>query len=351
MTVNAIKKHMVDRDYRYRLQSVAVPLLIGIVSFVLAAVEYFHYDGAPTLVHFVFGFGVVNVVFSVFHYFVRKFYVFSHYIYMAICTLMTVFLLMHGPMEAVFWVLLIPAFSAFMFGSKRGSIFGAAFLLVVIFFMWTPVGNRLLLCDYGETFRTRFPIICVGFSLISLLFVFMRQMTYDALVDAKQALWEISIRDGMTGVSNHARFTHDLDALMEDETAKSVGFIYVDINGLKQINDTQSHDAGDHMIYCCADILKKHFDGRICYRVGGDEFIVLLKDVSRREFYSKLNSLRVDFDDSKDVSVAIGAEYSEDVKNASAAVLAADSNMQSNKAAYYAEHGIERRDRRRSENG
>jgi len=88
--------------------------------------------------------------------------------------------------------------------------------------------------------------------------------------------------DGGTGLINRTRWME----LMNKEAAPSKPFaiLMIDMNGLKQVNDTLGHDAGDRMIVALSDILRKTLPltSVIC-RWGGDEFTVLLSDVNRAQ--------------------------------------------------------------------
>jgi len=88
--------------------------------------------------------------------------------------------------------------------------------------------------------------------------------------------------DGGTGLVNRTRWIE----LMNKDTssAKPFAILMIDMNGLKQVNDTLGHEAGDRMIVALSGILRKTVPhtGVIC-RWGGDEFTVLLNDVNRTQ--------------------------------------------------------------------
>mgnify|MGYP000488365599 CR=1 FL=1 len=67
-------------------------------------------------------------------------------------------------------------------------------------------------------------------------------------------LFEMSQIDRLTSFYNRNRFIQDVSELKECK--ESVGVVYLDINGLKEINDSFGHDTGDKMIKECADIVK-----------------------------------------------------------------------------------------------
>ena len=56
-------------------------------------------------------------------------------------------------------------------------------------------------------------------------------------------------------------------------------YISIDLNGLKRVNDTYGHVAGDELIRAAADCMKNSFNeyGKI-YRIGGDEFAVIITE-------------------------------------------------------------------------
>ncbi|MBP3507667.1 MAG: diguanylate cyclase [Lachnospiraceae bacterium] len=87
--------------------------------------------------------------------------------------------------------------------------------------------------------------------------------------------------DKLTGVKNNTAYLHDVmvinDTLKEKEEKFAV--FVVDINGLKQINDTYGHGCGNDLIIATATLLVELFQNEHVYRIGGDEFAVIMKDV------------------------------------------------------------------------
>lgn len=88
--------------------------------------------------------------------------------------------------------------------------------------------------------------------------------------------------DSRTGLVNRARWAE----LMNNERSgtEPCAILMIDMNGLKQVNDTLGHDAGDEMISRLSDILRRTLPRRsvIC-RWGGDEFTILLTGVNREQ--------------------------------------------------------------------
>ncbi len=98
--------------------------------------------------------------------------------------------------------------------------------------------------------------------------------------------------DGLTGLGNRVAFEQEL-ANIETALDAELGLFLIDVNGLKELNDTRGHEAGDGLLRAVAQRLRQCVDssaGRL-YRVGGDEFVILLRDEelrSRDELKEKL---------------------------------------------------------------
>lgn len=151
-----------------------------------------------------------------------------------------------------------------------------------------------------------------------------------------------SYTDFLTGLQNRNSYIKMLDKL-SGQTLQSLGVIYIDINGMKKINDSNGHEYGDRVIKKVADTLKLRV-GPEAYRVGGDEFTVLCVDIEEQEFRALTEKLVRDFDKNKEYDVSIGHTWKEGNISADEEILKADDLMYAEKQRYY--HAVLQGDRR-----
>ena len=137
--------------------------------------------------------------------------------------------------------------------------------------------------------------------------------------------------DALTGLGNRYALNQTLLVL-----SAMAGVCYLDINGMKNTNETEGHDAGDERIKKTADIFAAVFRRKYCYRIGGDEFLAIIPQMPKEKFDSLIDKLKTK---TEDISVAIGAVWIEDSKEINLAVKQADEKMYEDKASYYKEHG------------
>ena len=96
--------------------------------------------------------------------------------------------------------------------------------------------------------------------------------------------------DVLTGLQNRNRYEKVCKTLKNN--SKNITCIYIDANGLHDINNTKGHLAGDQMLRFIADTLKVAFGDEMLFRIGGDEFIVFLKEKNISGINNKLSDIR-----------------------------------------------------------
>lgn len=147
-------------------------------------------------------------------------------------------------------------------------------------------------------------------------------------------LEKLSYRDMLTGLYNRNRYIERLEAYKQVQD-QQIGAIYIDLNGLKKVNDEQGHRAGDELIVRAAGTIAGIF-AEDAYRVGGDEFVVILLDVSREDFARKTEQLRRQMQENG-VDASIGGVWQASTENLENLLRRADENMYREKKHYYSQ--------------
>jgi len=89
--------------------------------------------------------------------------------------------------------------------------------------------------------------------------------------------------DPLTGLGNHRAFHKQLQEQVEAarKSGSSLGLILLDIDGFKEVNDTQGHQTGDEVLRRVAKTMEEVAGKRHCYRYGGDELAILVPGAER----------------------------------------------------------------------
>lgn len=144
--------------------------------------------------------------------------------------------------------------------------------------------------------------------------------------------------DQLTGLGSYSNYSKNLKEIKNRGT-KEVIIVSIDVNGLKQTNDTYGHPTGDELIIAAARAIKESFEsiGK-CFRNGGDEFTVIVEDTNQ-DVERAISDLRVKCNKHIGIrvntfSVSIGHSIgpSEDVEKL---IVEADKDMYADKKKYY----------------
>ena len=127
---------------------------------------------------------------------------------------------------------------------------------------------------------------------------------------------KIAERDSLTGVGNKYAYTQKVNTVDQDIQSGNIrlfALVVCDLNGLKQVNDTQGHAAGDNYIREASQLICDLYKHSPVYRIGGDEFVVFLEGTDyeqRSELLESLDSRMAENAKTGGVVIAAGmAEY------------------------------------------
>lgn len=156
-------------------------------------------------------------------------------------------------------------------------------------------GIVMTLFVLGQYFYPLLPLYSIGYLLgTSLIHTFVleaekedyRKQLEDLISKEKMQKEEIgstrklAYTDSLTGVKNKRAFTEaqeEIQNALNCGLITEFGIIVCDLNGLKEINDTQGHDFGDKYIKSASQIICNSFKHSPVYRIGGDEFVIFLR--------------------------------------------------------------------------
>ena len=153
-------------------------------------------------------------------------------------------------------------------------------------------------------------------------------------------LENMSYKDQLTKLGN--RFAME-KYINEIDTEKSIGVVYCDITGLKRVNDSMGHEAGDQLILRACDSLKKAFGEYGLFRIGGDELLALCAGIEHAALMERIGLLK-ECMKQNNVNMAVGEIWREKYQTGLDTLLQeSEKRMYADKAAYYKRTGIDRR--------
>jgi len=154
----------------------------------------------------------------------------------------------------------------------------------------------------------------------------------------------LSETDQLTNLKNRNYFEFKKNQYKESGN-DNLSCIYVDANGLHELNNNYGHEAGDKMLKCIADSIVEEFGREDAYRVGGDEFVVFTVDTEEAVINDRIQRLKETIDRNM-YHAAIGKAFEKiDSVDVHKLIKTAESEMYSDKKKYYEQLGNDRRSR------
>ena len=162
---------------------------------------------------------------------------------------------------------------------------------------------------------------------------------------ATRRLAEEAVTDELTGLFNRKELNQrsaELDKLLDRKRQVgehySVSVAYIDLDNFKQCNDSFGHGFGDDLLRRAADLLRSHIRGYdLAFRVGGDEFVILMPETTLDEGRSLIERIRSAFAPAMPshapISVSIGLASIDETarRSVASAIDAADTALLASK--------------------
>lgn len=194
------------------------------------------------------------------------------------------------------------------------------------YFAYMPMGiNNWTLCyaipeqaaqqsyDFIEHYELIFMIVFTIFVILLILYIVYENHRQN------KALIKYAQTDALTGLCNKETTKLRTDELLSEDSEGTHAFLIVDMDGFKQINDVHGHATGDIVLQIFGHLLKNTFrEGDILGRIGGDEFVVVMKNVQTKdiatkkagELLAKTQGYKIEELQGKNISISIGISMS-----------------------------------------
>ena len=180
------------------------------------------------------------------------------------------------------------------------------------------------------------------FGTIAILLSVYLMQTKFRLLAQKRKNRMLGETDILTGARNRNCFERRRPGYA-DKCRDSLTCVFVDVNGLHELNDTQGHEAGDAMLQTVAQAVIDNFGQADTYRIGGDEFVAFCPDSNREDVRRRITRM-VQAVNEKGYSVSVGASLqTKQELDLEEIVKQAEHYMYIEKRRYYQNGGHDRR--------
>lgn len=147
--------------------------------------------------------------------------------------------------------------------------------------------------------------------------------------------------DALTGMHNRNKYEEDVRTICT-KYRTSLACLYMDANGLHELNNAEGHGSGDAMLKAVARQICSRFGTEYTYRIGGDEFLAFVPDVPQQRVEELCRQL-VQALEEENYHISAGVQWETDVQSVAALVKAAEQKMYAEKRAYYSRAENDRR--------
>lgn len=236
---------------------------------------------------------------------------------------------------AILWIVFIPIVFTLMIDAKKGIALSTYFLLLLFLIFYGPL-DFLLRYEYSDVMRLRFPIFYAVDYIFALYCSVQLISTRSNLILAQEQAHAASFYDAATGLKNRTAFTHFTQTAQEKNFIR-LTVIYIDVNGLHELNNRLGHAAGDEMLRFVANACVERFPKADVFRLGGDEFLIVCSVGTEGEIKIWMEDL-IHTIEAAGYTIAYGVEHRLHDFDLEDMVNKADAKMLKNKAEYYKTH-------------
>ncbi|MCI8373641.1 MAG: GGDEF domain-containing protein [Lachnospiraceae bacterium] len=159
--------------------------------------------------------------------------------------------------------------------------------------------------------------------------------SYIAELHYKKELEYYCNYDTLTGIWNRYYYDKCRSEYDRRQNKKRLAVIFADINGLKYVNDTYGHSKGDEYIQSFVRLLADSFGKNSCFRISGDEFLVICERIEKEEFLQKFEEFHAILQNQPQPMASIGWSWKDMPERLETLVSEAEQEMYMDKQEFY----------------
>lgn len=178
--------------------------------------------------------------------------------------------------------------------------------------------------------KVNYPVILIFFILVNVVrYQQYLKIAENNVVNRELAdkLRNASRYDFLTGLKNRNALNMDFENPKNPSLNSNFIIMVTDLDDFKTFNDTKGHQFGDEVLKNYASILQSIFGKKFCYRYGGDEYLIVLPEISKDDFLKKLQSCEEKTNGSFHFSGGYTRGYVSNSKDLHVLISRADQNL------------------------
>ncbi len=178
------------------------------------------------------------------------------------------------------WCYIVPTLFYLLYGQKHGFIIATLVAIIQIVNIMSKQDSQL----YNIT------VISINF-ILAYFSIWLVSHIYETNREkAQKQLKELALRDPLTGAYNRLALQYFFDKKMKAQNTLSIAIIDLDL--FKEVNDSFGHEAGDIILQECVTLLKQSTEDNQVFRLGGEEFALLIP-ADLHNTFELINNIRL----------------------------------------------------------
>ena len=127
-------------------------------------------------------------------------------------------------------------------------------------------------------------------------------------------------KDPLTGLYNRRKFDQDIELVlsMSGRANRGTGLLFMDIYNFKKYNDEYGHQKGDLILQNvtgCIEINLRDYDKIHIYRYGGEEFVIIISDITIKNTFNIGDRLRKTVKETCGITISVGISHYKDISD------------------------------------